>query len=159
MKVSGTGEIIKLLLEVKVGEGEIKNPERTENIEKTLQKVDEMISKDEFIQNGKVNNVKTEVQFTKNLNESPETYLHRISTEVINQRESIKANLNDSEHSSKLIRKEVAETVTRSGLLKELLFPPNENSNRTLGDINNKWLSRVIAVFLLVLFIYFLFIQ
>ncbi len=156
MKVNGTDEIIKLLLVVKVGEGGIKKTDRTENLEKTLQIVDEMIRKDEFIQSGKVNNIKTEIQFTKNLNESPEAYLHRISAEVINQRESNKTNLNDSDHSSKLNRKDVAKTVTRSGLLKELLFPQNENGNRMLKDIHNKWLSRVIAVFLLVLFIYLL---
>ena len=101
MKVNGTEEIIKLLLEVKVGQGGIKNPDRSENLEKTHKNVDEMIRKDEFIQSGKVINVKSEVEFTKNLNESAEEYLHRISAEVINQRESNKTNLNDSDHIEK----------------------------------------------------------
>ncbi|HCW73427.1 MAG TPA: hypothetical protein DHM90_06095 [Clostridiaceae bacterium] len=159
MKVNGTEEIIKLLLEVKVGEGGIKNPDRTENLEKTLKNVDEMIRKDEFMQSGKVNNVKTEIQFTKNLYESPEAYLHRISKEVINVRENERINLDDSVLHYNLNNNEIGDTITRSGLLKDVLSPINEKSNKTLGDIHNKWLSKVIVIFLLVLFIYFLFIQ
>ncbi len=156
MKVNGTEEIIKLLLKVKVGEGGTINPHRTDNLENTLQKVDEMIRNDEFIQSEKLNNVKTEVQFSKTLNESPEAYLHRISKEVINKRESDKATLGNSVHSDKTYINEIVETAARTGLLKDFILSKNEYSNRTLGDFNIVWMSKVIAVFLFVLLIYFL---
>lgn len=155
MKISGTDEINQLLLEIKVRDEGIDNSDTPKNLEKLTQKYEEtFLRKDEFIRSGKTTNIKTEVQFTKNFSELPKAYLQRIATEVINQRESDKTNLNDSEHSNKSNKNEIVETAVRTGLVKYFMLSKIEYSNKSIVDLQNKWLLRVILVFLIVILIY-----
>lgn len=159
MKINGSDEIIKLLLEIKVNEGG-KNQEVPDNIDKIAQRVEEIIiRKDEFILRDNKNNTKAEVQFTKSIKESPEMYLQRISAEVISQRENENINSKKRAQTNDLNGNEIIETAARSGLLNDMILSKEGNGNEPSADNDRKWLSRLIIVFLIVMIIYFIFKQ
>lgn len=159
MKVKGTDEIVKLLLEMKVAESDGTNIKSHEILEKTTQKVEEAIlRKDEFIPRDQGNHIKAEVQFTKSLHESPEAYLHRISSEVIKLRENMNMDQPDSSEMDDSNTAAV-ETAIRSGLLKDFTESNGEKKREVAGESSSKWLYRLVVVFSLVLMAYFFLIQ
>jgi len=159
MKINRTDEIIKLLLEIKLVEGEIRNSSNPDNNQKSAQMVEELIlRKDEFIQSDKTYIIKDKIQFSRNYNESPEIYLHRISNEVIKQRENMNIDLVNKTEFNDLNGIRI-ETAIRSGLLKDFIGANKEKKNEPTIDKVNKWLYRLIMIFSVILLIYFFFIQ
>lgn len=153
MKINGADEIIKLLLDVKAGEAEIKNSSNPLNAERTAQKADEAVpGKDEFILNK--NNIAAEIKFTKSPGETPEAYFHRISNELIRQRDNIYAEPGAGLE-FKDPNREMAEHAIRSGLLKDFMAADKENNREQTKDNGKKWLYRFIVIFTLMLLLYF----
>lgn len=156
MKVNGTDSLIKLFLELNNQNLKTPTPGEKVNIENLPKQVIEiLIQRDEVILRGDLI-LKPEIQFTRQLHETPEAYLQRISSEMIKMKESQNG---IQEEQMQLLRANegIVDIALKSGLHKELV-----DQNRLKKSIPSdakeiRWLLIFSVSLMAVLIIYLIF--
>jgi len=156
MKVNGTDQLIKLLFELK--NQNFRTPASSEkvNIEKLSNQIEEIFTqRDEVVLRGD-STLKPEIQFARQLYETPEAYLHRIYTEMIKMRESQNS---IQEQQRQLLTKndEAVDIALRTGLLSEYI---GQNKQKRSIPSEGKETRRLLifsTTFIALLIIYLIF--
>lgn len=156
MKVNGTDSLIKLLLEL--NNQNFKMPASSEkvNIENLSKRVEEVLAqRDEVILRGD-STPKVEIVFTRQLHETPEAYLQRISCEMIKMKEPQKTIQEEQRH---LLPKndDTVDIALRAGLLKEYVDQNKLKKSIASDGKETRWLLIFSVSFIAVLIIYLIF--
>lgn len=159
MKISGPDQIIRLILEMnekRINTIDQEQSERIEAISKEIVKITEQ--KDDVILSSR-GILKTEVQFNRGSDESPEAYLHRISNEIITQKELLK-NDNLRGFQKENLNNSIVDQALISGLIKNLFENRSNTDNDTSTEaIENKSLKMMIVFVFISILIYLVFIK
>ena len=158
LKISGPDQIIRLLLEMNAEGRNVEDPGENENYEELSKGIEKIVlQKDEAII-GTSEALKSEVQFIRGSNESPEIYLQRISSEIITQKEALKSGRTDG-FSEENLDNNIADHAIRSGLNKEASRFNKDIEDNTLIEAQEiKWLLKITTLFFISLLIYLIFI-
>ncbi len=159
MKISGEGPLLKLLLEFNKENGSTSVPSgkiSMENLSKEVEQV--LLNRDEVILRGETG-LKLKIEFTRQLHEAPEAYLHRISSEMIKMKELENSKLGEQKIMLNL-NNEAVDKAIKFGLLKELInHKSKENESLSSYPKENRWLLIFSSVFIGLLIIYLLFLK
>lgn len=155
MKVNGTDPLIKLLLEL--NNQNLKMPPSSEkvnmeNLSKQVEKI--LIQRDEVILRGD-SLLRSEIQFTRQLHETPVAYLQRISAEMTKMKES----QNSIQEERQLLQQndEAVDIALRAGLLKEYVDEDKLEKSIASDTKETRWLLIFSVSFIAVLIIYLIF--
>lgn len=158
MKVNGTDPLVKLLLELNKQSVETSATSETVNVESLSKKVEEILAgRDEvYIKAG--TQLKTEIQFTRQLHETPEAYLHRISSEMMKMKE-VESKAAEMGNHALNPQTDTVDKAARAGLLKELIDEERKEGTAASDSKEVRWLLLFSAVFALILLIYLVFLS
>jgi len=156
MKVNGTDPLAKLLLELNNQSFRAPAPGEKVNSENLSIKVEQILKlSDEVILRGD-SLLKQEIQFTRQLHETPEAYLQRISYEMIKLKES-QSIMQEEQRQLLHHNNEAVDIALRAGLLKELV-DKEKLKKRILSDgKETRWLLIFSVSFIALLIVYLIF--
>ncbi len=156
MRVNGTDPLVKLLLELNNQNFKTPTPGEKVNMENLSKQVEEiLIQKDEVIIRGE-SLLKPDIQFTRQIHETPEVYLQRISSEMIKMKES-QNRIQEEQRQLMKLNDETVNIALRAGLLKELIEGDNVKENSTSSAKETRWLLIFFVSFTALLIIYLTF--
>ena len=158
MKVNGTDPLVKLLLELNKQSGEASSTSEKVKMESLSKEVEEILARrDEVLLRGDTK-LKAEVQFTRQLHETPEAYLQRISSEMAKMKEA-ERNLLDREDAAVSLQTDTVDKALRAGLLKELVDQENKVEGRSSDTKDTRWLLVFTFIVVFILLLYLLILQ
>lgn len=156
MKVNGTDPLIKPLLELnnqnfmRPASGEKVNIENLSNqIEEILTQSNKVILRGDLI-------LKTEIQFTRQLHETPEVYLQRISSEMIKMKE-LQNSIQEEQRQLLTPYDDTVDIALRAGLLKEYVEKDKLKESMASDVAETRWLLIFSATFIALLIVYLIF--
>ncbi|MFH5834867.1 hypothetical protein ACHAL6_02165 [Proteiniclasticum sp. C24MP] len=158
MKVNGTDPLVKLLLELNKRSGEASSTSEKVMMESLSKEVEEILARrDEVLLRGDTK-LKAEVHFTRQLHETPEAYLQRISSEMAKMKET-ERNLLDREDAAVSLQTDTVDKALRAGLLKELVDQENKVEGRSSDTKDTRWLLVFTFIVVFILLLYLLILQ
>lgn len=157
MKVNGTDPLVKLLLELNKQSVETSETTEKVNVESLSKKVEEILAGRDEVHIKAGTQLKPEVRFTRQLHETPEAYLHRISSEMMKMKEvERKAEMGNHALNPQT---DTVDKAARAGLLKELIDEKRKEGTAASDSKEVRWLLLFSAVFALSLLIYLVFLS